>query len=94
MSDLHVIRWDAVRTGRTLWYAGTKEKNMRYKSMRTQVSPEIVIYRSALLSDAIQFDSFVDAYDVYNNSKIRRGGEAQILYLTEQQFFKKILEGA
>lgn len=91
MSDIHVIGWDGGEKHQ-LWYCGKRE-NEYSKPMRTQVSPEIVIQRTPFIADAIKFDTFVEAYDVYNNAKIRRGGTAYIQYLTEQEIFKMILEG-
>ena len=92
MSDIHVIGWDVTRDGKKykLWYSGT-DVSQNSKSMRT--SPEIVIQRSAFITDAVKFDTFVKAYDIYNGAKIRRGGKAYIRYLTEQEIFKMILEG-
>ena len=95
MSDTHVIGWDVTHNSKKykLWYAGIKEENPRYRPMRTQVSPEIVIQRSAFITDAVKFDTFVEAYEVYNGSKIRRGGKAYIRYFTAQEIFKIVLEG-
>lgn len=92
MSDIHVIGWDVTHDSKKykLWYAGMKA-SQNSKSMRT--SPEIVIQRSAFITDAVKFDTFVEAYDVYNGSKIRRGGKAYIRYFTAQEIFKIVLEG-
>ena len=94
MSDTHVIGWDVTHNSKKykLWYAGIKN-SQNTKSMRTQASPEIVIQRSAFITDAVKFDTFVEAYDVYNGAKIRRGGKAYIRYFTAQEIFKIILEG-
>ena len=92
MSDIHVIGWDVTKDSKKykLWYSGVGV-SQNSKSMRT--SPEIVIQRSAFIADAHKFDTFVEAYDVYNGSKIRRGGKAYIRYLTEKEIFKMMLEG-
>jgi hypothetical protein len=95
MSDLHVIGWDIDKCdGRAyrLWYCG-KRATKHSKSMRTQASPQIVIQRTPLITEAIKFDTFIEAYDIYNNTKIRRGGQAYIRYFTEQEIFKIVLEG-
>ena len=93
MSEVHVIGWDTKKDGvpHKMWYAGRKVNSSRNDSFGS--NPTVTIKRTAFIEDAVHFDTFIEAYEVYNSDKIRVGGHAYIRYLTDKEIFKMKLEG-